>query len=418
MTPSKAPDKTSGDNVPKLLIWQSAGAGRPASAALLSGLSGGSQSEAHISFNSLEEFAGAAGATPDAKLLLVAGSAENEVARAIEQGTPPISALSQWQQEVREILALQRRNRSRTIVLDANSVQHFPDRAAAAIGLQAPPHVPAEEATQKDGPDPIDPTCILLARLCLKEDPSAQRLAEELSAAMLDLGGGKSPPTFDADGLFSLYLESRQRAEKGWQARIEALEQETAASHLALQSEIQALNLRLSESAAELEEFRQKYDETAQALDSERAARAELETELGELHAALSERVASLNQLKDVLAKRETELAEARKAHEAERLLEREKLDILQKELSEAHAEKDRTVYLLEQRLKQLNQGLEVLQDQIRDLRDKEAVLAEVQAELARSREEIERIFNSRSMRLTAPLRKIGDLLRRVRANG
>ena len=118
---------------------------------------------------------------PDPRLILAA---------RIANGTGPLAALHDWQQDTAAHMALYRQNRSKLVLTEAGAAATAPDAVLAALAGRAadagfagafPASLPAQDPGQ---PDPV---WLALAGQLLRENPVAARLHSECQASALPL---------------------------------------------------------------------------------------------------------------------------------------------------------------------------------------------------------------------------------------
>lgn len=226
---------------------------------------------------------------PDtAKLTVVPVQAPTEdLARALQMGTPPDVALAGWMSRIGDLLALCRRHRRRVLVLaagplaagDAESLNML----AARLGLER-----ADTAAPVAGEEAeLAPLHLLLARVLLASIPEAQAQADELSAIMAGPGGAAAP---DLELIDRSWREARHR-----EARL-------AETQKVLDTESSQKRRDLKLVKADLTQARE---------------RADLATEQAQLlHENLAQTVMLSAQLEERLNLREAELAELRQTAE------------------------------------------------------------------------------------------------------
>lgn len=227
--------------------------------------------------------------SPDtARLTVVPVQAPTEdLARALQMGTPPDVALAGWMSRIGELLALCRRHRRRVLVLAAGPLAaggaESLDVLTARLGLErAARALPVAEEEAE-----LAPLHLLLARVLLASAPEAQAQADELSAIMAGPGGAAAP---DLELIDRSWREARHR-----DARL-------AEAQKVLDTEISQKRRDLKLVEADLTQARE---------------RADVATEQAQLlHENLAQTVALSAQLEERLNLREAELAELRQTAE------------------------------------------------------------------------------------------------------
>lgn len=327
--------------------------------------------------------------------------------RTAEDGLTPQAALPDWQGQIRALLDLHRQNRRRIRLVDLSAARAHPDALRRAFDLPAPP----EDARAEDDSTPQDTLLGFLAHHYLLDDPEERALSQALEAASVVLAplvSGRAA----SDAAFQAYR--RQREESG------ILRQQSRA----MQEELSALH--------------RDHDALEAARDTARRA---------------EERITQLQSRGDTLEETLAQTREDSAAKEAQAVLQIELLQAqtraMQDEL-EAMAERN---HALEAEVQTLTRGLENYRNRMADLRDHQdglgrklaakeqglntaaqtiaalethnrdqyqaltrrnrdldhtrAGLDAARAEQAALQGALDQLLNSRSFRLTAPLRRV-----------
>ena len=311
---------------------------------------------------------------PEAALCIVYQDPIPALCAAMSAKADPAVFLQDWRSCAEQALALHRRNRQRSVIYESGHLQRFAAAGLARLNIDADSRKLGEIADRAPPPAPLNS---LLARAILAEDTAAQAAYEELSASAQVLSNEDNlpPPNMALTAYATLQSQTedlgRQLDEKT--ARIDLL----VAQQAELTSNLQTLEKTLAQNT---EAFaREKADFQTQL--EEKTARNSL---LLEQQAAM---VADLNLL-------EKELEAAKSAQN----------ELTIRLNAEKHA-KDHVTRERDQKVAELKATMET-HDQTA------TALVQRDAELAAAHAEIDRIMNSRSMRLTRSLRSLSSLLR------
>lgn len=324
-------------------------------------------------------------AVGNAPVLLLHLAPALALGRAMANDLPPQAALRAWREETRTLLALNRRDRRRTRLLDISEALAHPAAFRSHFNLAQGSGPEMALRNQQD-----DPFLLTLAQRLLLGDAEARVLAAELEAVSISLTGKPPVAPVDADAVYRDYRALRE-------------------------TEAEAGTLRRR--TTELDTAKRNAEEQLQA---ERAEKAELQASRDDLQARIAEMDAARAALEDRAGK-----AEAGKAELDRRIgLLGAQAKTAQEEIETlAHRgqtlEKDAAqLPVLRRRLADREQSLQATDTLFRKLRAEQEVLAEELArtrnQLGESREkaegletELHRIFASRSFRLTGPLRRL-----------
>lgn len=137
-------------------------------------------------------------------LILLNSAAATILCRAMAGGTLPIDALHAWQAQTRAMLALQRRDRRHVRVLDTATALAHPAAFRRAFGL---PDGPGPEVPRHNAQD--DPLLLTLAQQMLSADPASRALMAELEAVSINLSGAAPKAPLEPNEVFQAY-RSRQ----------------------------------------------------------------------------------------------------------------------------------------------------------------------------------------------------------------
>jgi predicted nuclease with TOPRIM domain len=327
---------------------------------------------------SLDQAETAIARDPEGLLVALVSPPEHVLARALSRQQPPDEALRIWGDGAQCLLDLVRRNRRRIRLIDSAMAVARPRALADLLSISDAAFL---ARVPEAGPEQ-DPVLLLLATHCLRHDPDARKMADELAASMVNLSGDVAQAPDTATNAFVSY-------------------------HLRQQDIIES-----------------------KALDAR--VRAQLETALAQNLQALTESRSELEQARGLLGEQEVQIAgltDENKRYACSVELLSQQNQAMVGEMEALHA----THIQLNQRLKQINEGLESSQVQAGDLaqqlrqsetrllrRNDEISGLQKDVELAQTQRaaieaELHRVMSSRSIRMTAPMRQFGNLLRRLR---
>lgn len=352
----------------------------------------------------------------DALLCLVYEDPIHALGKAMSAKADVTAFLRDWTSSAVQSLDLHRRNRRRSVIFEAGHLQRYAAAGLARLGIDADSRALGDLTGT---PAPLAPLDYILAQAVLAEAEDAQVACEELhaSAQILSNEAGLTPANMALQAYKALHDTLENAAEHQRQARDteqelrQTLEEKTAYADLLsaqqsdMVSDIEALE-------QELEDIRMRIEESEGRLQAEQDARAQLITahdqETSQLKQAIEEKSASA----DVLRAQQSDMISDMEALEQKledmRLRSEESESRLQAELKAQQDAGNQLVIARDQKTSELKQALETLEHTSADLSCRDA-------ELDEARREIDRIMNSRSMRLTGSLRRLSGLFRRNR---
>lgn len=289
----------------------------------------------------------------DANLCLIYTAPEHHLACTLDAGQTLEAAAAEWRVETEALLALYRQNRARCHVFETHHLQRFSKTALSRLGLPSDPGIEIPGVWTS----PDAPILRLLAQTHLQVHPDLATLAEELAASTTVLSN-------DMDLAQTLPLS-------------EAL------------SSVQAQRTCQQDQEAQTDALESKLAEQTQALEDASAGLATAE--------------ATQRRLQTELDSVRTDLAR----HQGMQDLLQQQNKIM---LSEMREETRQSAHLA-QEIDRLKQDLAHLTE------ERAAERTQMQADHEKERHgfeaEIARIMASRSMRLTAPLRRLMALMGR-----
>lgn len=347
-------------------------------------------------------------------LVLVFRGAAQAVARALVAGVAPESALATWLAGAEELLLLSRRHRRHSSVLEATAALALPVPAMAALASRSGVRLPAPSlaATRVD-PAPPSPLFWLTARLVLSQSERAQAVQTELDALALPLGIAE--PDLGAV-LQTCLADAAQGGRDLATARHQAA---TAADELMAATaerdrHFQEMGRLTLELQSRDDEFARREADWRVDKDKERRLLLEqmfdlesrCESDFKALRTA-EDKLAAMQDGAADLSRQVADLERSRAALDQEILTGRGHIATLEAALDDAQtrieaAEADRALLNSE-----LDQAGAVHQQ------DRAHLLSEVD----RIRAELDRVYNSRSWKVTAPLRGLRRTLSTV-SNG
>lgn len=227
---------------------------------------------------------------PQARFLLFFRRADMALAHALTQGVDAHSFIEAWVAASRQLLQFQRRNRKRSLLLDADGAARRPD---ALIQAARRGGIALKDARDFSGTTEEPPLCErLLAASLIADDPAVHALHAELEASAQPLSGGSLLPPLGAEELLADYRlwqareriqhqrldEAVGRVQEGVQAQqqqaealsrlrreldqVQAQEQSLKATLAAAKHEVADLSSRAQEAQAELETSRLQFQES------------------------------------------------------------------------------------------------------------------------------------------------------------
>jgi hypothetical protein len=293
----------------------------------------------------------------DAPLLMLYVSPARALAATMTGESTPAQALAAWCREAEAMLALHRAGRRRVRLIETAVARRHPRAFCDTFAIPGPAPEPEAEIARPNDPEAM--FLRLLARRMLLGDAPARALLARLEAVSVPLGDETPPSEDDPEAVLRAF-----RALRGAEERTETL----VAQNRAMRDELTALAGRIDDRDAALEAARAELAEADAAREMLQAQTRHMQDEL--------ERLARLRDTLEREAGRVSVLS--RQLAERDRSLEAADTLLVTQETQAAH----------------VAAGLE-------------AQLAETEAELAARRDEIDRFFNSRSYRLTSPLRRL-----------
>ncbi len=308
--------------------------------------------------------------------LLLCDGPVTSMGRMMAAGMSPDKALAVWSEQAAALLALHRSSRRRVHLVEIRAALQDP-----AILPVRPVSMPSPPSDDSDGPDPV---FLVLAQHCLERDGRAQALAAEMAAAM----AGSDMDGIDLETAFSAYRTTRKRADRSERetARLEQEIRLLKAQNRAAQEEMEALSHSRIKLRSDWEAAQREVELLQKQISAMREELALLEREREQLHQRLF-------QLDQGMESQEQQIAKL----EGER-------DRLKRRL----AGKDGVLTAAERQIEALRQELDGMFRVNAQLRERKAALAHRSDMLETQIRDME---NSRSWRLTAPLRRIRRLL-------
>ncbi|WOI31297.1 coiled-coil domain-containing protein [Sulfitobacter dubius] len=292
------------------------------------------------------------------------------------------SFLRNWTFCARQALQLHRRNRKRSMIIEAGHVQRFAAAGLARLNIEADSRRLREITAELPSPNPLD---YILAKAILVENAEAQAAHDELSASAQALSNEDGiAPTNMALQAYATQKEQAEIANQG---------------------------------------FKQKLDEKTARIELLLAQQADMIADMDVLEKALQQNTESSLREKDELQKQLKEETSRNSLLLAQQTAMICDMDTLEREMETANTRGERIQHEFSIQLKAANQA----KDHITAERDQKAAeltavletqnqatadLAHRNDELAAAHAEIDRILNSRSMRLTQSLRSFANLLR------
>ncbi|MTW22682.1 hypothetical protein [Allochromatium palmeri] len=262
---------------------------------------------------SIEHFASEVDQPSDALFLLFYTQARRALSHALSHGLEPQAFLADWQTANRRLLAFQRRQRRRALLIDAERACAHPETLLEAcqrfelIGELSPDILPKLTACQPSPPAPIEDW---LAEQFLVRELDVQRLEHELEASGLALAPLATTETPDPEAIWSLYRDYREQLIQLTQTRDEQakLVAERQTQIEALKAEKNNLSEENELLLLQLHQVQEELETTflnSQALTQER-------DEQTKLAAERQKQIEGLSTEKAVLTKAETALTAAR----------------------------------------------------------------------------------------------------------
>ncbi len=319
-------------------------------------------------------------------------SPERFLSRAVRDGGDLKAALGTWADEARKMLALHRQNRGRSLLFEALHLCRYSDTGLARLGFSSGSVILSATLEEEPQGSPLQ---WLIAQAYLQSRPDVVDLREELDASAQLLSNDASlVPPLSAELALQDYRAQALRLAEAQHERDSAKSQTQASleSLKVLRAETASQEASLEARAAEIEALRaERYSLSVRLAEQDESlqARAEeieaLRTERGSLNARLAEQDASLQARAAEITSLRTDLAGLNAA-----------LGAVQKDINRVSKERDLGFKKRDGRIAELNEALKTGKGQVQALEG-----------------EIQRIMNSRSIRITAPLRRLWALFGR-----
>lgn len=351
---------------------------------------------------------------PETQLILLYRPAVETVCMAMKQGATPGEALKGWIKETRQILTLQRKNRSRTTLFDLEMIRLFPAQFADLVGI---PKLDVQEAIANlDSLQTTDPVLFLMAYHSLQTSPAARQISDEIEACAPDLANGAEIPALDVDQVLQAYRDDLQRGrtkQDQQKAQNKILTEQFELSKKELEDNlVQITKVELNHKKAQKDNLVQVEKLHQEHEQKQLHFQLQTETLENELTVIYSENNKQKNKIKALLNTEQVLTA---------------KTGTLNKQLDTLKQKETQ----LKQRLEQLGAGMDSFQTQLKsktsdlDKKEKELVIkiqelnAKIRENLSAQQnakqlhQEVNRLNNSHSMKITAPLRWLFKILGR-----
>ena len=379
---------------------------------------------------------------PATRLCQLYTAPERLLSLAIAEEKPVEPLLEEWVREATDLLSLHRRNRQRSTIFEAAHFLRYPEVGLARLDLPSPDQPPLSPPPP---PPAIAPVFDLIARARVHAHPDANRLREELEASAETLSNDAMPdPLLVADLALQHHRAQTLQLAEAELARVSTQEQNrllrTSFATLRGEADRQAAELR--HKVQEVERFRQARVEDVRTRDAHIAQLKEaLKAMAADSEAYRSRSQSDLKardtQARDALTTREARISELEAALRAAGGVEARLTQDIRalrtqvKSLSHAEATARQKIAAAQQTIDKLNEKAARTAAKTKDLgakldglrqrkRSLRATLRTERRATLESREtaqqltqEIDRILNSLSMRLTKPLRWISARIRR-----
>jgi len=360
-------------------------------------------------------------ATDTAHLIIFQTPPEAAIARALtDDDTTVTSAIEAWAAAARILLATVRRNRRRATLFDAEAAKRHPDAFAAALAERLGVNRPDAHALSATDGAEVDELHRIIAAQAVARSTDLQDLRDELEAASIPLAEAPAEPLPDCD-LALQTLRDQQQARAKADEENELLLQQLHQVQEELEGyyrEAQEKATAHREATEENERLTRERDE-ANARADKVAEETRAQTEKVEtLEKTLNERTGERDQQAQRAADRQQEIdrltterdetnQKATDAAEENELLLLQ-LHQVQEELESYYLEAQEKESARRQAAEE-NERLQKRCDELQRERDS------FEYHLGRTRQWIADIKNSRSWKLTTPLRAFGG---RGRNNG
>jgi len=291
-------------------------------------------------------------------------SPERFLSRAVRDGGDLKAALGTWADEARKMLALHRQNRGRSLLFEALHLCRYSDTGLARLGFSSGSVILSATLEEEPQGSPLQ---WLIAQAYLQSRPDVVDLREELDASAQLLSNDASlVPPLSAELALQDYRAQALRLAEAQHERDSAKSQ--------TQASLESLKVLRAETASQ----EASLEARAAEIEALRAERYSLSVRLAEQDESLQARAAEITSLR-------TDLAGLNAA-----------LGAVQKDINRVSKERDLGFKKRDGRIAELNEALKTGKGQVQALEG-----------------EIQRIMNSRSIRITAPLRRLWALLGR-----
>lgn len=330
---------------------------------------------------------------PEGQVIFILSEPQSQIMQALTRSSTPQDALISWQSQAHPILDAKRLHRKQITLVWAHEAVAYPQELAKLCSLDT---LTLDAAL---APEPLDPLMQLIAQHTLSTSPDAMALYEELMASAPDLSNGATLANFEPDAALNAYKNSKITAQK------------KAAQVTLLQGILTQTNQELSKNAQEFGVVQAELTQSNARLEQSEQDYVDSQSELNKLtvsYTTLTAEKASLQKTIDALRISQD--------------MQKEHNSAMAQELTDLELQKQQ----LGQRLDQVNQGMDSYHAQVGNLRqsleegksqnkDLNKTVIDLEHNLRAEEEKIRRIMNSRSIRLTSPIRKFGNLLRWLR---
>ena len=117
---------------------------------------------------------------PNATLCIIYSAAENALSSILQNGDKTSDLLAQWEENAQAILALQRQNRARSLIFEANHFAHYFTTGLSRLGASVEG---VSNGQSPHGMQQRDPILALIARHFVLEHQKTADLRNELEAS-------------------------------------------------------------------------------------------------------------------------------------------------------------------------------------------------------------------------------------------